>query len=313
MNRIRPVSTAFVGLTTLLRRPDTLIAWTLFQLPVAALSAALLWFFSANIVAQSRLMRQMPFEYFIGGIVVIGLFSALWRPMLRSVALRAGIEPGPGAAWKLKWGRAETTLLLFSFTKSGAVPWSENALAGVLLLIPFVGAALLWSIAPIPAAGLYAVAAFVTIIWLRVRSSLTFPLVVDPESHVIRQGGAFNWLQVRRVGWELTARHFRPLIQMELITFSMWLLLSGVLAAAGVLALGGGDFVRTALATPPSDWESLAPRASALLVLPPIDYVVFGLWIAVVSALHMILCSLPTATAYLAIRSEEPDLARRFA
>lgn len=313
MNRIKPISTAFVGVATLLRRPDTLVAWTLFQLPMAALTAGILWFFSANLRGQTPLINKLPFEYFVGAIVVGALLTSLWRPMLRSVALRAGIAPGPGAAWKLKWGRAETTLLLFSFTKSGAVPWSENAMAGLLLLVPFVAAAVLWSVAPIPAAALYAVAAFVTVIWLRVRSSLTFPLVVDPDTHVIRRGGAFNWLQVRRVGWELTARHFRPLIEMELITFTMWLGVSTGLAAVMVWALGGDDFVRTAVMTPPSDWERLAPRLGGLLTLPPLAYITIGLWIAVVSALHMILCSIPTATAYLAIRSEEPELTRQFA
>ncbi|MBS0297048.1 MAG: hypothetical protein JSR45_12110 [Proteobacteria bacterium] len=315
MNRIKPVSTAFVGVATLLRRPDTLLAWTLFQLPPSALSAGILWFLAVNIATGTPLMQQIPFEYFMGGILVVGLFTALWRPMLRSVALRAGIEPGPGAAWKLKWGRAETTLLLFSFTKSGAVPWSENALAGLLLLIPFVAAAMLWSTAPIPAAALYAVAAFVTVIWMRVRSSLTFPLVVDPDSHVIRRGGTFNWMQVRRVGWELTARHFRPLIEMELITFTMWLLVSAGLAALAVWALGGGLFVREVIASAAAaDWERAVERAFIQLhSLPIMAYVVFGLWVAVVSALHMILCSVPTATAYLAVRSEEPDLAKRFA
>jgi hypothetical protein len=304
---ISPVRTAFVGLSSLVTKPGMLIAWTLFQLPVGAFSGAVLWFLMTSQVGAAEVVTQP--ESFLVGLLVVTAFLTLSRPMLRSIALRAGIEPGPGAEWRLRWGRAETTLLLFSFTKSGPAPWLENFLAGLIaagaIMLSFVA----WQAWPIGALVL-----FIVTIWLRVRSSLTYPLVVDPQAQSLHRG-TWSWLEYRRTGWELTGRHFKSLMIMETITFSAWLILSAALAVGALVALGVWPAVETLIRTAPSGAEQAltlaAPQVAGVAPIPAA--VALAIWLALVSALHMIVCSLPTATAYLAIRPEAADAARRFA
>ena len=155
---------------------------------------------------------------------------------------------------------------------------------------------------------------FIVTIWLRVRSSLTFPLVVDPQAQSLHQG-AWSWLEYRRTGWELTGRHFKSLMTMETITFSAWLILSAALAVGALVAIGVWPAVLTLAKTAPSGLEAaLGVAADSFGQVAPITVgVAVAIWLALVSALHMIVCSLPTATAYLAIRPEAADAARRFA
>jgi hypothetical protein len=290
MAQISPVHTALTGLTALVKRPSLIVAWTLMQLPYAALPAIILWALP-RLVEGSR-PNPNTLLIFALGMIVFALGLSAWMVMMRGVVIRAVLDPSPGSAIALRWGTAESSMMMMRFSRSGPAPWLETFL---VIAVIFGSMFVVTEYAP-RAWPLEVIIIFAAIIWLRVRSSLTLPLIVDRKTQ--------NWLDARREGWTLTGRHFAPLAVMETLTVTIWLILSSLIGFAIVTALGLAAFANAGLTT----FENAASNHQIPDMLADrgavVALVALGLWLALVNALHMIICTIPTVNAYMALRPE---------
>jgi hypothetical protein len=100
MAQISPVHTALTGLTALVTRPSLIIAWTLMQLPYAALPVLLLW--GLPMLADGSAPDPKALMIFALCAIVLGFGLSALMVMMRGVVIRAVLDPSPGSAFALR-------------------------------------------------------------------------------------------------------------------------------------------------------------------------------------------------------------------
>jgi hypothetical protein len=282
---------------SLVTRPSLVLAWTLFQLPVAIIPVGVVW--AVLNFGPPQALQPSPILLFVGFAVLIAFAWGLqaWFIMVRASAIRAVLDPKPGSAWALRWGPAETAMMMMRFSRSGPAPWLESFLA-ILVAAGSVALALAYH----AAWPLTVIVCLAAVIWIRVRSSLTYPLIVDRNTS--------NWLDARREGFTLTGRHFPALCLMETITFTSWLALTALIGFAVVTGFGLAALANSGLAALEHESALRVPDISAFNQWGLVLIGALGVWSAVINALHMVICTIPTVNAYRALRPEAEADAR---